>query len=667
MFLQTNGQAGRSDELEFFRRIAEESRDIILVFAMDGKLHFANRAAVTAYGYSLPELCALEIQDLRDPSTIDTLDRQLEMIKQAGALFRTVHKRRGGELFPVEINSKILLTAAGEFYLSVIRDITAIRQAEEVLRSANEFGHGIVEGLDIPFFAVDRQYRYFVFNQAHVRAMKTFYGADIRVGESILSYYSDADALEQVQHNLDEALAGRPCVVEALVGDAEWQQKFLRVEHNPVKDAQNQIVGVVVFCSDISEQKKAEQEASACDLRYRELVEATQVIIMALGPNGKIGYLNEYGLNFFGYESAAIQDQPVWELLLPELAADGRDLRALYLTLQSNTAEGFRKTHENRTADCKRVWVDWTVRRGANPQSGEAGWLCVGIDVTARHRLLEEERKGYERRRCNELMQDIIAGRLNDRQLQQSAAQLRLNLTGPFVCLLVALAECGAAAHDAVTRRQAADDWIDSLKQQTGGIVWQANEAICLLLPCDSGIAPLTVKSVKAQVAGVVKNFEKYGLGKLAVVGASYPTDPSAGIPLLYEQAAAALAFGPFQQPNESVHFWHELGWIRLLAKDIDSPAAQQYIADSLGPLLRMTSQEKRRVMMATLRELLAGRMYDEICERLQVHPQTVRYRKRVIEKLLNVDLGAKETVTNLAVAMKLYDVQQVRLQTTQY
>jgi DNA-binding PucR family transcriptional regulator len=93
----------------------------------------------------------------------------------------------------------------------------------------------------------------------------------------------------------------------------------------------------------------------------------------------------------------------------------------------------------------------------------------------------------------------------------------------------------------------------------------------------------------------------------------------------------------------------------------MESPAAQQYVADCLGPLLGISPPEKRRALLATLRELLAGGMFDVIGERLNVHPQTVRYRKRVIEKLLHIQLDSQDSRTNLSIALKLYEVQQAK------
>lgn len=648
-------------ELTFFRSIADAARDIILVLAEDGRICYVNQAAVIAYGYSREELLAMRVQELRALHTVQEIEAQLRQARSEGILFRTLHRKRSGALFPVEVSSRAVTVGAEDSLISVIRDISELRYLEEARHSQREFSHGIAEGLDIPFFAVDRQYRYIEFNQAHVRAMKNHYGADILMGESILDYYAKGETRELVRQNLREALAGRAHAVEALVGDEERQQRYLRIEHNPVKGAQGDIIGVAVFCSDISEQKKAEQEARLCDLRYRELVEDTQVVIMALGSGGTIGYLNEYGLKFFGFRSAELLGLPLTAVLLPEHDGDGRNLRRMYEELWTAGREGFRETHENRTADGKRVWLDWTVRPGVNPQSGEAGWLCIGVDVTARQRLLEEERKGHQRRRCNELMQDLVARRLSEQQLQHNAAQLRLNLTGPFICLLFGRQVQAPAPGDESTRRYDTEDMVDSLKQLLSPIVWEATDGIGVLLPWPDPTQELTAESARQLAADAIKRFNKNGLGQYLAVGAAYPAHPETGIPLLYEQAAAALAYGPLQQPGEPFYFWHELGWVRLLAKDIAAEQTQQYIVDTLGPLLRLAPGEKREHMLSTLRELLSGDLFELIAQRLNVHPQTVRYRKKVIERMLNVCLDVEGSRTNLAVALKLYEVRRAK------
>lgn len=112
-------------ESDFYRDIMEQARDIILVVSNDGKIIDANQAAVHAYGYSIDELQRLYVRDLRSSETRMEVDAQLKIAQQEGILFRTVHLKRTGEAFPVEVGSRRVHTAQGELVVSIVRNIAA--------------------------------------------------------------------------------------------------------------------------------------------------------------------------------------------------------------------------------------------------------------------------------------------------------------------------------------------------------------------------------------------------------------------------------------------------------------------------------------------------------------------------------------------------------------
>jgi len=104
-------------------------RDIILVFDADtGKIVDANPAAAAAYGYSHDELLARTVFDLRSDAS-DVLD-QMKVADHTGILFETVHKRRDGSTFPVEVSSRGDFVGGQRLLLSIVRDITDRKRLE---------------------------------------------------------------------------------------------------------------------------------------------------------------------------------------------------------------------------------------------------------------------------------------------------------------------------------------------------------------------------------------------------------------------------------------------------------------------------------------------------------------------------------------------------------
>jgi PAS domain S-box-containing protein/putative nucleotidyltransferase with HDIG domain len=125
-------ESRRAEELlRRYRLLFAEARDIMLfIRAADGRIIEANAAAEAAYGYPREELLRLEIAELRADKRSVAAERIREAA-EAGVLFETVHLRRDGSAFPVEVSSRGIATLGGEtLLLSVIRDITHRRQTE---------------------------------------------------------------------------------------------------------------------------------------------------------------------------------------------------------------------------------------------------------------------------------------------------------------------------------------------------------------------------------------------------------------------------------------------------------------------------------------------------------------------------------------------------------
>ena len=65
------------------------------------------------------------------------------------------------------------------------------------------------------------------------------------------------------------------------------------------------------------------------EMRYRELVQDANVIIFLMNGQGRITFMNEYGLSFFGYTDEEIVGKTEWETILPEYESTGRNLKKM--------------------------------------------------------------------------------------------------------------------------------------------------------------------------------------------------------------------------------------------------------------------------------------------------------------------------------------------------
>ena len=139
------------ETLKRFELLATHSRDIMFFVEADtGKILEANHAAAQAYGYSHEELLSLNISDLRTPDSLGPLPDQLAEADELGVLFETMHRRKDGSVFPVEVNSRGAIIGGVHILSSVVRNISRRKAADAALRRwADAFmhcAHGIALG-----------------------------------------------------------------------------------------------------------------------------------------------------------------------------------------------------------------------------------------------------------------------------------------------------------------------------------------------------------------------------------------------------------------------------------------------------------------------------------------------------------------------------------------
>jgi len=115
----------RREELwERYQLLSDSAHDIVLFIGRDGQILEANAAAALAYGYSRAELSRLSIRDLRAPSTRDLVTAQMAEARDRGVIFETLHMRRDGTTFAVEVSSRPAHLGDEPVLVSIIRDLT---------------------------------------------------------------------------------------------------------------------------------------------------------------------------------------------------------------------------------------------------------------------------------------------------------------------------------------------------------------------------------------------------------------------------------------------------------------------------------------------------------------------------------------------------------------
>jgi len=117
-----------------YKVLLENARDIMLFLNLDGKIIEANKAAEVAYGYSREELLSMNILDLHSVSDRHMIVQYMKDVYPGGITYETVHVRRDGSSFPVEVSAQAIDLGDQSIIGQVIRDISDRKRIEQNLQ-----------------------------------------------------------------------------------------------------------------------------------------------------------------------------------------------------------------------------------------------------------------------------------------------------------------------------------------------------------------------------------------------------------------------------------------------------------------------------------------------------------------------------------------------------
>jgi diguanylate cyclase (GGDEF)-like protein/PAS domain S-box-containing protein len=124
---------------EQYHSIFESTTDAVLIFNLDGKIVAANPIAYSLYGYGEGELIDLSAEKLVRPDYFHGLKNFRKRVEDGGRFdVDSINLRKDGTPFNIEMHGDGFTYQGKPHLLSVVRDITARKEAEERLRKSSQ-------------------------------------------------------------------------------------------------------------------------------------------------------------------------------------------------------------------------------------------------------------------------------------------------------------------------------------------------------------------------------------------------------------------------------------------------------------------------------------------------------------------------------------------------
>jgi len=187
----------------YLKTIIQTTRDGFWVVDRRGFMVDVNEAYLKMTGYSRDEFLSFHINDIDTIETqSETMSRIERIIKNGNEVFETLHKRRDGVIFDVEVSSTYINNNGGQF-VCFCRDITLRKREEERIK----FQARLLKVVDNAVIATNQNNEVIFWNNS---AEKLYGWAEKEVlGRNIIELNISEQSASQVDEILKTLTSGR--------------------------------------------------------------------------------------------------------------------------------------------------------------------------------------------------------------------------------------------------------------------------------------------------------------------------------------------------------------------------------------------------------------------------------------------------------------------------
>jgi formate hydrogenlyase transcriptional activator len=297
--------------LKLFRTLVDQSNDAVEVVDPE-TLRFldVNEKACKDLGYSREELLTMTVFDINPHIDESIRSKVIEKLHRSGFFVRVgVHRRKDGSTFPVETSMKFVQLDRS-YVVSVSRDISDRRQAEEALRESEDRYRDLIEHSQDLVCTHDLEGNLLSVNPAPARLLGYDVAEFLKIPmrELIVPEYRGLFDEYLARIKVNGADKGLLCVMTRSGEQRIWEyNNTLRTEGVPSPIVRG-------MAHDVTDRRRAEEALRSSEQRYRLLFEKNVAGIAICSWDGTVMDCNQEWARVLGYgEVEDIRGRPASE------------------------------------------------------------------------------------------------------------------------------------------------------------------------------------------------------------------------------------------------------------------------------------------------------------------------------------------------------------------
>ncbi len=376
-----------------YRQIINGMHDMVFVIDMKGKFIDVNSAAVNTLGYSREELLQLSPFDIdMSLSQQEIEDLILNMANLESQSFETEHLTKDKRTIPVEIKSTSIFYHGEKMILSISRDISQRKKAEESLQKREtllnetqrlaKVGGWEWDIVNNSMYWTNECYRIHGLNfQENI--------PDFLIKQSINCY--NPEDVDKVMSSFNKCVReGVPYDLEFQFNSYDGKVKWIRTNAQAVYN-NNKIVKVVGNIIDITEKKITEMKITQLSIA----VEQSPAMVIITNISGEIEYVNLKFSEISLYSFEDVLNKNI-SILNSESSANS-DYSSIWRQIKSG--ETWKGTSLSKKKNGEIFWISSNISPLKNSEGKITQFVAILEDITKRIEYelqLEQYRENLE-------------------------------------------------------------------------------------------------------------------------------------------------------------------------------------------------------------------------------------------------------------------------------
>lgn len=303
-------QRERQELLSRYQHLLTHANDVVLICDKQHRILDANRRAEDVYGYSREELLQLPIEAVVAPACRDRIEEWWDKaFSECGVIYESVHVRRDGSEFPVEVSLGGVKTDDTVWFQAFIRDIGARKEAERKLRESEQKYRDLVQNVNSAILRLDNVGRLLYVNPFAQRflghAHEELLGRGI--ADALLLQGTDADRIMTHVLGTGMAVDASP-VIEIEHACKDGRRAWLAWTWQRIRDSSGRIYEVLGVGVDVTARRQAEDALLAERHLLRTLMDSMPDMIYVKDLQHRFVLVNSACLQTLG---AATPEQAI--------------------------------------------------------------------------------------------------------------------------------------------------------------------------------------------------------------------------------------------------------------------------------------------------------------------------------------------------------------------